>query len=215
MYGSPVARSILGTAAPLYQTTSMVPSWALAVLGTTCASAEKTSASYCGLALMDCSPVFCGCFRSAPIEAGSGFPTCDRLLHPGGEQILHHPEVLFRQPRERLAARLAGSGLAAGRALFRVGGLFLPAQRGVARVGIQDDLELLQQFVEQRDLLKLGGWVVAVFEHRFEQCLPAHAEILQDGFGILHRIDGHKTRRGPLYRAQSELRVIDGGLRDL
>jgi hypothetical protein len=38
-----VERSILGTNAPLYQTTSMVPSLALAVLGSTCASAEKTS----------------------------------------------------------------------------------------------------------------------------------------------------------------------------
>jgi hypothetical protein len=38
-----VERSIRGTNAPLYQTTSMVPSLAFAVLGSTCASAAKTS----------------------------------------------------------------------------------------------------------------------------------------------------------------------------
>ena len=34
MYGSPVARSFLGTCAPVYQTTSIVPSFSFAVLAT-------------------------------------------------------------------------------------------------------------------------------------------------------------------------------------
>ena len=36
-------------------------------------------------------------------------------------------------------------------------GLLLAAQRGIARIGIEDDLELVHQLVEQRNLLNLRG----------------------------------------------------------
>ena len=46
MYGSPVSGSFLGTCAPVYQTTSIVPSFSFAVLATGFASdAAKNSSA--------------------------------------------------------------------------------------------------------------------------------------------------------------------------
>src|SRR3984885_3251162 len=187
MYSSPVSGSVLGTVAPPYQTTSTVRSSASSVVGTneissSLAAKYSPRGSLIGFLLL----------VLREVHPRGGIPS-RAVGRAGHEQFLDHSEVLLGELGRLIRGPWRTRHSFAGRRSFLGrGGLLLAAQGHVARIAVEDDLELIHQLVEQGDLFDLRVGVEPVCHHRFEPRHAADADIFQRRLGILHRIHRFK-----------------------